>query len=1139
MRTVLSHFRPAVPVLNQGALSGGRDRSPDRSMRFSASPSMNLAYPVSDITLGQHSRYRSDLNELEAIRQLVLKRCTWLKPGEVQFKVVDTSDFYGIAARDAMPARYAHAGFGKKLQDLYGAPVYDVLADGNPTYAFLMQSFPQTLKMALIVRALAQSDFLHHNRHRVSPERNIQEWSGLHRQTIEQYKKQVGEDTVRSFLNQTEALKWLIDFTAAKPLEANEQAVNPSKDVLAYLIQHAPNLAVWQKDILQMLREESYYLASAYKTRFMRDGWASFWQDRLQQEIPILQAKMMDTESFLALQPPSALETSLSRIAYQMWKVLAETTPQSKLAFNKLKPLRDQETDVGFVEQYLTPAVYESIVPYLQQGPYSEAVYTDAALQAAAEAQRFTAFKQRLLEMLASRSHVESGGYPQLEILNDDFRHQGELLIRHDYQSDLDIEQSKAALRVLGALWTRPVHLLSRRREWENQFPLLYSYFPDATTVNRMLPDNHVVVAKVDPSEGMLYLYDQQNQNFVRYRSLADFEAERPDLKGLYTAPSLQAVASNRRSNRVPLKFGALWKDPDWQAYSQLQSVVDKLWDGQAQMLPDGTVVVNRQGRNALDFPRLKHMRPEESTSQGKPDSLSEKARQLSKQAQKLAEKAQKQGKQSLSQTAQKLSERAQSLSQQASGKDQNRQALAKEYNQLATDYRKISRDAQEQSQEQGQQQKSSDKSDGQPGQEGKAKMNGAGLEGGSQGTQGKGKPGGMELSDQANALAEMANDIAQDADANSEMGDGSGRLTTTKEASFEDRESQSEGHRGDGATSIAVPYGYQPYLPRYSPEQMARLFKQYFKLPNLEPLGGDLTETSLVPDRTVSRPPGEINRSATLKRAIQRTVGLAASQQASATMAGLSTRQLKIRQSDSRHISLDEQDERVAKAAIIFIGDFSNSNAAAQAQLTKLGTNILESQIRHHYQQQQPAFSEKRRRTGQRKQEGVETVFIVQSALAMEVDRETFFNIKPSGGTRFAHPYEVAGEIIEERYPPQAGWQTYIFHFTDGKADLQVDAPGAVRGMKALVETGAVKRIVMYDLRDLEDLRPQEQGLDRGIFRVIREQFGEADPSVRLCQLPYPWEVDERGVRILGQPLAQGLMSDEAVRKSRKSKQG
>jgi uncharacterized sporulation protein YeaH/YhbH (DUF444 family) len=51
---------------------------------------------------------------------------------------------------------------------------------------------------------------------------------------------------------------------------------------------------------------------------------------------------------------------------------------------------------------------------------------------------------------------------------------------------------------------------------------------------------------------------------------------------------------------------------------------------------------------------------------------------------------------------------------------------------------------------------------------------------------------------------------------------------------------------------------------------------------------------------------------------------------------------------------------------------------------------------------------------------------------VAREVDRDTFFHTRESGGTMISSAYKLCKEIIEAEYAPSS-WNIYPFHFSDG----------------------------------------------------------------------------------------------------------
>src|SRR5947207_13573161 len=62
----------------------------------------------------------------------------------------------------------------------------------------------------------------------------------------------------------------------------------------------------------------------------------------------------------------------------------------------------------------------------------------------------------------------------------------------------------------------------------------------------------------------------------------------------------------------------------------------------------------------------------------------------------------------------------------------------------------------------------------------------------------------------------------------------------------------------------------------------------------------------------------------------------------------------------------------------------------------------------------------------------GVVTRYLIHDAVAQEVDSETFFHTRESGGTVISSAYELCHKIIEDEYP-QDLWNIYVFQFSDG----------------------------------------------------------------------------------------------------------
>jgi uncharacterized protein len=85
-----------------------------------------------------------------------------------------------------------------------------------------------------------------------------------------------------------------------------------------------------------------------------------------------------------------------------------------------------------------------------------------------------------------------------------------------------------------------------------------------------------------------------------------------------------------------------------------------------------------------------------------------------------------------------------------------------------------------------------------------------------------------------------------------------------------------------------------------------------------------------------------------------------------------------------------------------------------------------------------------------------VRIVFVTHHTEAREVDEDAFFNLGESGGTRVSSAYQLALEIIQERFNPSQ-WNIYPFHFSDGDNWGEVDNQRCLELVNQLLEQSNV----------------------------------------------------------------------------------
>jgi sporulation protein YhbH len=115
----------------------------------------------------------------------------------------------------------------------------------------------------------------------------------------------------------------------------------------------------------------------------------------------------------------------------------------------------------------------------------------------------------------------------------------------------------------------------------------------------------------------------------------------------------------------------------------------------------------------------------------------------------------------------------------------------------------------------------------------------------------------------------------------------------------------------------------------------------------------------------------------------------------------------------DRRYRSWKTEPIPQSNAVIIYMMDVSGSMGDEQKEIVRIESFWIDTWLRSQYQ-------------------GIESRYIIHDAMAKEVDRDTFFRTRESGGTMISSAYKLCARILEEEYPASQ-WNIYPFHFSDG----------------------------------------------------------------------------------------------------------
>ncbi len=211
----------------------------------------------------------------------------------------------------------------------------------------------------------------------------------------------------------------------------------------------------------------------------------------------------------------------------------------------------------------------------------------------------------------------------------------------------------------------------------------------------------------------------------------------------------------------------------------------------------------------------------------------------------------------------------------------------------------------------------------------------------------------------------------------------------------------------GDGSGQAGADAAEHTLEVEVTLEELAAILGEELELPNIEPRGEREVDSAHDRFSGISNvgPEGLRHFRRTFRRALRRE--LASGQYDPRNPIVVPHRE------DRLYKSWTTREAPESRAVIIYMMDVSGSMGNEQKEIVRIESFWLDTWLRSQYK-------------------NIETCYIVHDAAAKEVDQETFYHLRESGGTKISSAYELCARLIDERYPP-SDWNIYPFHFSDG----------------------------------------------------------------------------------------------------------
>lgn len=324
-----------------------------------------------------------------------------------------------------LPTRARHWSYGQsyeyqKTQGEMGmSKVYELVLNNDPSYAFLLDSNSNIANTMVIAHVIGHVHFFKNNFLFKKTNRKMVYAAAERAARVEEYITRYGLDAVEKTMDMAFAMEKSINWKkgfhrkpygprrkvwqerkqqefddlfglAKKPamkevIENDTFPPRPEEDLLWFFANYA-RLEPWQKDIFEIMREESFYFYPQYYTKIVNEGFASFIHAELMYMLSEDELTPMEYLEFVKIhervvQPgrnkmninPYFLGFTILNDVRERWDRYHADGKSEINGLQKILQIVEEEDDISFLRNYLTQGIVDKLEMFVYKQGYNRA----------------------------------------------------------------------------------------------------------------------------------------------------------------------------------------------------------------------------------------------------------------------------------------------------------------------------------------------------------------------------------------------------------------------------------------------------------------------------------------------------------------------------------------------------------------------------------------------------------------------------------------------------------------------------------------------------------------------------------------------------------------------------------------------
>jgi stage V sporulation protein R len=402
---------------------------------------------------------------------------------EIAYETINYHEMIGAMSYHGMPSHYSHWSYGKSFERTHfmyntgneGLP-YELIINSNPSIAYLMLENPLYLQILIMAHCVGHSDFFKNNRtFKDTDADTVAMRFRAARNRIQSYIEDpsIGIEAVEKIIDACHTLQYQIDRRGRirknekelrqkyselikndttgkwKNFDLEKVPLEPEYDILGFIAEYGRKLSNWERDIINIIHEESLYFMPQIRTKVMNEGWASFWHYKILHDLNLpdeYHIPFLKTHNLVLR--PWGLKINPYHLGFEIFKRI-----EKDFGLDECFLARETCNDESFIRQYLSEDLARelNLFTYSKKSKGKSGDWTIDEIMDGEDS--WVEIRKNLLTQI---------GGNMIPIIYVEEIKDNELILRHEHDGrDLELDYADRSVAMIRELWRDPVKLFT------------------------------------------------------------------------------------------------------------------------------------------------------------------------------------------------------------------------------------------------------------------------------------------------------------------------------------------------------------------------------------------------------------------------------------------------------------------------------------------------------------------------------------------------------------------------------------------------------------------------------------------------------------------------------------------------------